>query len=104
MILYNITVSVDYDVHQDWLKWMKEVHIPDVLKTGLFVENKVAKIHSEEFGGASYSIQYLLKSWEDYNNYKNNYASKLQKQYLLKFANKSVAFRTVLEIIHVVYP
>ena len=28
MILYNITVSIDYNVHQEWLIWMKEVHIP----------------------------------------------------------------------------
>ena len=81
MILYNVTVSIDYDVHQNWLKWMKEVHVPNVLATGLFIENKIAKIHAEEEGGISYSIQYLLKSWEDYHNYKNNYSLELQKEY-----------------------
>ena len=74
MILYNVTVSIDYDIHQNWLKWMKEVHVPNVLATGLFIESKIAKIHAEEEGGISYSIQYLLKSWEDYHNYKNNYS------------------------------
>ena len=69
MILYNVTVSIDYDIHQNWLKWMKEVHVPNVLATGLFIESKIAKIHAEEEGGISYSIQYLLKSWEDYHNY-----------------------------------
>ena len=63
MILYNITVNIDHDIHQEWLFWMKDVHIPDVLSTGLFIENKIAKIHAEEDGGLSYSIQYLLKSW-----------------------------------------
>ena len=81
MILYNVTVSIDYDIHQNWLKWMKEVHVPNVLATGLFIENKIAKIHAEEEGGISYSIQYLLKSWEDYHNYKNNYSLELQKEY-----------------------
>ena len=48
MILYNITVSIDYDVHQEWLIWMKEVHIPDVLSTGLFLKSKIAKIDAEQ--------------------------------------------------------
>ena len=60
MIIYNVTVSlVDQSIHQDWLKWMKEIHIPNVLATGLFIENKIAKIHAEEEGGISYSIQYF---------------------------------------------
>lgn len=104
MILYNVTVSIDYDVNDSWLKWMKETHIPNVLSTGLFIENKIAKIHAEEDGGISYSIQYLLKSWEDYHHYIDNFSGELQKEYQLKYANKSVAFRTVLEIIHVAIP
>ena len=48
MILYNITVSIDYNVHQEWLIWMKEVHIPDVMSTGLFLKSMIAKIHAEE--------------------------------------------------------
>lgn len=104
MILYNVTVSIDYDVHQNWLKWMKEVHIPNVLATGLFIENKIAKIHAEEEGGVSYSIQYLLKSWEDYHNYIDNFSLELQKEYHTKFGNKSVAFRTILEIVHIAKP
>jgi hypothetical protein len=83
---------------------MKEIHIPNVLATGLFIENKIAKIHAEEEGGISYSIQYLLNSWDDYNLYQNKFASSLQKEYQLKYANKSVAFRTVLEVIHVATP
>ena len=104
MILYNVTVSIDQEVSKEWLDWMKEIHIPDVLATGLFLENKVARIHAEEEGGISYSIQYLLNSWYDYNLYQNKFASNLQKEYQLKYANKSVAFRTVLEIIHVATP
>jgi|TARA_B110000305_G_scaffold224568_1_gene270235 hypothetical protein len=104
MILYNITVNIDHDIHQEWLIWMKDIHIPDVLSTGLFIENKIAKIHAEEDGGLSYSIQYLLKSWEDYNLYQSKFATNLQKKYLNKYVNKSVSFRTVLEIIHVAQP
>ena len=33
MIIYNVTVGVDKSIEADWLAWMKEVHIPDVIKT-----------------------------------------------------------------------
>ena len=36
MIIYNVTVNVDEDVLSQWLRWMSENHIPDVMKTGLF--------------------------------------------------------------------
>ncbi|MEO8448027.1 MAG: DUF4286 family protein, partial [bacterium] len=28
MILYNVTVNVDDSVHDEWLEWMKTIHIP----------------------------------------------------------------------------
>ena len=46
MIIYNVTVNVDEDVLPEWLKWMSRQHIPDVMKTGLFVECKLSKISS----------------------------------------------------------
>ena len=102
MILYNVTVNVDESISEEWLTWMKEVHIPDVFSTGLFIENRIARIHAEEQGGISYSVQYLLKSWDDYNKYQREFAADLQKKHQLKYAQRCVAFRTVLEIIHVV--
>ena len=44
MILYNVTVKIDSEVHEEWLKWMLEVHIPEVMETGLFLDNRIAKV------------------------------------------------------------
>ncbi len=100
MILYNITINIDYDVHDEWLEWMKQEHIPQVLKTGLFIENKICRIHAEEEGGKSYSIQYLLKNMNDYNQYQNKFAKDLQQEHIQKYDGKFVAFRTLLEVVH----
>ena len=44
MIIYNVTVSlVDQNIHQDWLKWMKEIHIPEVMDT-VFLDNKICRL------------------------------------------------------------
>ena len=100
MIIYNVTVSIDYDVHDEWLQWMKEVHIPEVMATGRFLESRMSKIHAEEEGGKAYSIQYLTKDMETLEAYQANEAPALQQKHLAKYGNKAVAFRTLLEVVH----
>ena len=100
MILYNVTINIDYDVHDEWLDWIKNKHIPDVLKTGLFIENKICRILAEEDGGKSYSIQYFLKNMDDYYTYQKEYASSLQLEHTQKYEGKFAAFRTILEVVH----
>jgi hypothetical protein len=99
MILYSVTVSIDEDVHEEWLQWMQEIHIPEVMRTGKFIESRICKIHAEEVGGKSYSFQYLAKSWDDYNSYQQEHAPSLQKDHTARYGGKFVAFRTVLEVI-----
>ncbi|MBK9330953.1 MAG: DUF4286 family protein [Ignavibacteria bacterium] len=97
MILYNVTVSVDESVHTEWLEWMKEKHIPDVIATGLFSEYKFFKILSDDPEEKTYSIQYFLNSMDDYDTYQKKYAPALQAEHAGKFGDKFVAFRTLLE-------
>ena len=99
MIIYNVTVNIEDDVHQQWLKWMKEIHIPDVMRTGLFLENKICRVLVHEESGTTYSIQYTCQDMNDYNKYKKEYAPKLQQEHSKKFDGKFVAFRTLLEVI-----
>ena len=87
-------------MHEEWLYWMKNEHIPEVMDTGLFVENRILKVlddHDSE--GVTYSIQYTCNSMSDYETYKENHAAGLQAKTLAKYLNKFVAFRTLLEII-----
>ncbi|GAA0874300.1 DUF4286 family protein [Wandonia haliotis] len=99
MILYNVTVSIDEAVHDDWLKWMKEVHIPDVMATGLFLESRIARIHAEEEGGLSYAISYLCESKAVLEQYNTLFAPKLQREHALRYNGQFAAFRTILEVV-----
>jgi hypothetical protein len=100
MILYNVTINIDDSAHDEWLEWMKSKHIPDVLSTGLFMENKFYRIRSEnEDEGHTYSIQYLLESMDEYETYQKEFAVKLQSEHTEKFKDKFVAFRTIMELV-----
>ena len=100
MIIYNVTVSIDYDVHDSWLDWMKTVHIPEVMATGRFIECKMSKILAEEEGGKAYSIQYLCENMETLELYQLKDAPALQQKHTVKFGTKTVAFRTLLDVVY----
>ena len=98
MILYNVTVGIDLDTEKEWLEWMHSQHIPKVLNTGYFNEFKVYKVlGQEEEDTVSYSIQYFANSLDKVVEYLNKEAPSLSEEHRLKFKDKHVAFRTLLE-------
>jgi len=100
MILYNVTVNIEKDSETDWVIWMKETHIPDVLATGMFMENKFYKIlHDSEDGSVNYSVQYFSDSMDKIKEYQKTFALKLQNDVKEKFGEKFVVFRTLLETV-----
>jgi hypothetical protein len=100
MIIYNVTVNIDDSIHENWLTWMQQKHINEVLKTGLFTKAKLVKVLvEEEMGGTTYAVQYFATSKERLNDYQKNHAPRLQKEGLELFGDKMLAFRTELEVL-----
>ncbi len=98
MILYNVTVGIDPSIEQEWLDWIKNIHIPEVMATDMFASNKVYKVFAQQEGdNPSYSIQYFAENIEKVNMYLEKYAPSLQKKHMDRYHNKHVAFRTLLE-------
>lgn len=97
MIVYNVTIKIDLDVHDLWLKWMKEEHMARVLETGCFTDAKMFRVLEEDTrDGITYAIQYFAENMSNYFDYKNTHAERLQKEGLELFPGKFHAFRTLL--------
>lgn len=100
MIIYNVTVNIEHSAHDEWLKWMKELHIPDVMSKGVFTESRMLRlIGDEDSGGSTYAIQYSCISMDEFNRYEKDFADALRKEHTEKFKDKFVAFRTLLELV-----
>ncbi|HTL82601.1 MAG TPA: DUF4286 family protein [Bacteroidia bacterium] len=97
MILYNVTVNIDDSVHDEWLQWMKEKHIPDVVNTGCFSSGTIFRLLVDEESGTSYSVQYRAPNRFSIDRYMKEFAAALQKEHKEKYEGKFVAFRTLLE-------
>jgi len=99
MLLYNVTLIIEDSVAEDWLSWMQEVHIPEVMQTGMFVSSRLLKVIDSPNEGVTYCAQYVAENLENYNTYQDKFAPELQADLNEKFANKFVAFRTLMEYV-----
>src|SRR5690625_6904545 len=97
MINYSVNISIEEDIETKWVEWMRNVHIPDVMKTGLFVSCRFSKLtsHKEE-GFINYSAQYTCESKNKLDEYQSKFDKDLQKKSLDEFADKMHTFSTEL--------
>lgn len=99
MLIYNVTINVEESIEKEWLKWMKEVHIPEVLATKKFTKALMSKVLiEEEMGGVTYSVQYTAPDRAHLQSYYKEDQERLQAAGSM-FAGRTVAFRTELEMV-----
>lgn len=100
MLLYNVTVTIDLDIHEDWLHWMREVHLPDVMATGMFLSYRMSRLIGHEHEDSEiYTMQYLVEDMTRLRRYMDECAPELQRQHQQRYAGKFAAFRTVMELV-----
>lgn len=99
MHIYNVTINIEENIHNEWLDWIKNDHIPEMLATKKFSKALMTRvIIEEEMGGITYSIQYTTDSKETLQRYYDQDADRLRAT-SNRFAGKFVAFRTELEVV-----
>ena len=100
MILYNVTISIDAACETEWLSWMRDTHIRDVIRTGYFKECKLCRlVGAEEQGGKTYAIMYTAYTEKGLLEYQEKHSPNLQNEHNMKFQGRFAAFRTELNVI-----
>ena len=99
MIIYNVTVKIEHALHDDWLAWMKMTHIPDVMATGIFSDQRFCRVLVEDADGVTYAVQYTCPSLAEFERYERDFAPRLRDEHARRYANRFVAFRTLLEVV-----
>jgi len=97
MIIYNVTCNVEHSVSEDWQQYMREIHIPEVMKCGIFISANMNKVLSRNDDGDTFAIQYKCNSMKDLHQYEIKFAGELQKKHTDRYGKKVVSFRTMLE-------
>jgi len=101
MIIYNVTIKVEHAIAVDWLTWLKEEHIADVIATGCFTHATILHlIEADDTEGMTYAVQYNAENKAIYNRYIEQFAEGMRKKAADKWGAKFIAFRTVMQVVH----
>lgn len=101
MLVYNVTTKITNAIHEDWLAWMRDVHIPDVLATGCFTTANILRLLDiDDSEGPTYAIQYYAKTKADYDQYINQFAPALKQETITKWGQQMIAFRSLMQLVN----
>jgi len=100
MIIYNVTIKVDYEIADAWLQWLLDEHIPAIIETKCFTDYKVVRLlEVDDSEGPTYAIQYYAESKADYNRYIEQYATGMRQKSFNKWGERFIAFNSVMQVV-----
>ena len=100
MIIYNVTIKVQNQIHDEWLQWLKQIHTADVMQTECFTDYKIVRLlETDDSEGPTYAIQYNAESKSQYNRYIEKHATEMRRRSFEKWGDQFIAFRSVMQIV-----
>ncbi len=99
-MIYAVTIHIEKEVEKKWVRWMQDAHIPNVLKTGLFLGCRMMRSQITHHNGfTTYRMQYVLENKEKFETYQSEHAQKLQSEANEFFEGRFRAERDILDVI-----
>ncbi len=101
MFIYNVTIKVQEAIHQEWLQWLREEHIPDIINTGCFTHANILELlEIDTSEGPTYAVQYIAESKAQYNLYIEKFSAEMRQKAFARWGDQFIAFRSVMRIVH----
>ena len=100
-IIYNVTIKVERDIADDWLKWLIQEHAPQIIATNCFKKFTALKLlEQNDEEGITYAIQYFADNIQSYEQYLAQFADHFRNESLNKWGQKFIAFRTLMQVVN----
>ena len=100
MLIYNVTIQPTWSIHDTWLLWMREIHVPEIMKTGMFTHHRILRLMEvDETEGPTYAFQYFASSIDKYEYYLAHHAPFLRAKTYEKWGDQFIAFRSLMEVV-----
>lgn len=101
MIIYNVTSKVDWSIHDEWVKWMLEEHMPEVVSTGCFHQFQLLRLlDTDEAEGPTYAAQYFAEDKVNLELYTEKFAPPLRMKAIEKWGNLFISFRSIMQVVN----
>jgi L-rhamnose isomerase len=101
MLIYNVTTKIDPSIHEKWVGWMKDHHIPAVMQTGCFTHYHFVRVLDiDEMDGPTYAVQYFIENRAQYDKYIDTYASALRQDSTQLWGQLMIGFRSLMAVVN----
>ncbi len=101
MLIYNVTIKIDPSIHENWVNWMKNTHIPAVMRTGCFSHYHFVKILDiDDTDGPTYAVQYFIENKTLYDKYMDTHAAALRQDATILWGQLMIGFRSLMEVVN----
>jgi hypothetical protein len=97
MVVYQVTITLRSEIEAGWLEWMRDHHVPEVLRTGCFRRCVMARADEPIGDEVTYVFRYECDSKAAYERYRREFAPAMQKEHTERYAGKFRGSRMVLE-------
>ncbi|MBI45707.1 MAG: hypothetical protein CMG66_06065 [Candidatus Marinimicrobia bacterium] len=98
MIVYEVNLSVNGSIYDEYRKWLKN-HIEKMLTFKGFYKYKMYTVSSDCLNQKEICIHYYIESLEDLEYYFDNYAEKMRLEGIELFKNNFSASRRILSVL-----
>lgn len=100
MILYNITFIIEQEAEAEWLKWIKNIFVPEALSNNLLVSSRVLKVLNSPNEGVTYCLQFIIDDMKKYDTFLAGFEPGLLGMHTEQFKNRAVFFSSAMEYIN----
>ncbi len=97
MIIYNQTIKVDWEIHNEFKFWIEEEVMEDAKNSDIIQTSKFLKLLDVDTSdGMIYCVQHYFDSQMAYNQYKMTEDLTFQRELKERFTDKLVIFTSIL--------
>jgi len=94
---YRVSVGVDDDIAEEWLAWMRTIHVPEVLATGCFTGCTFTRQVEPESRGRRqcFLLEYGLATLDQFKAYEVRHAARLREAHSARYSGQFEASRSI---------
>lgn len=97
MIVYNNTMNVSHEKHEEFITWCKNEMIPDLMSKGFFTECKLFRLlNIDETDGPTYSMQLYCNTMADFERFQNSINVEDRKKAEAMWGDHVYYYRTIM--------
>jgi len=100
-VVYLVYIAVDAGREAEWLRWMCDQHVPDVIATGSFDSATILRDPaSDSPHRVAFRIAYTAASQAALTEYQRAHAPALQAEHTARYEGCFEARREILPVVH----